>query len=126
MNAKQHDRIRRNAFWRVLINCPEDEPDYKQSKRRITQIMSVYFIHEKRLDIELFKQLVDYVDHICEKSYNRAFKDCPDDMMDDILYIGFQKYLSTDHLLSFYQHVIEKKPVTWCEKCRRYSTNTVC
>ena len=126
LTSKQHTRVCKNAFWQVLINCPQDDPDYKTSKRRITQLMSVYFIQEQRLEIELFKQFVDYIDHLCEKSYGRLFKDCSYDIMDDILYLAFQKYLSVDQLLSFYQHIVIEKPISWCVVCRRYSINSEC
>ena len=88
--------------------------------------MSVYFIHERRLSEEVFKQFVDYIDHVCEKSYHRHFKDCEDDTMDDILYLGFQKYLTIEDLRTFYNHTITEKPKLWCEKCRRYSIGTEC
>jgi hypothetical protein len=126
ITQKQHNRVVKNAFWQVLINCPQDAPDYKLSRRKIVQLMSVYFIHEHRLGEDVFKEFVDYIDHICEKSYTRRFKDCPDEIMDDILYLGFQKYLTIDELRIFYNYIITEKPKAWCEKCRRYSIDTEC
>lgn len=126
MLSKQTQKTIKNAYWQVLINCPQDEPEYIESKRRITQVMSVYFIHEKRLKPEDFKQIIDYVHNICTKSYGRNFKDCSDDITDDILYLAFQKYLTLDYLQSFYTNVLDKKPQIWCEKCRRFSVNTSC
>lgn len=126
MFNKQIQRVIKQAYWQVLINCPQDDPDYKRSKHKITQIMSVFFIHEKRLSPDILKGIIEYIDLLSQKSFGRLFSDCSDELMDELLYLGFQKYLTADDLSSFYNEVLEEKPKIWCEGCRRFSINTEC
>ena len=126
ISKKESDKLFKNAYWKVLINCPEDDSYYKDSYIKITQVMSVFFIHEKRLEATFFRKMVQYMHELSLKSYNREFKDLKDVFMDEVLYLTFRKFLTVEQLSLFYNSILDVKPTMWCQKCRRYSINNDC
>ncbi len=116
----------KDAYWHVLINCPEDHIHYVKEKEKVILAIYKYFLKDQHISKEKRQFINKLINDKCFITYGLPFTKLKNEQIYLILYEVCYQYITSVELMEFFRNSCKNYPTHYCIHCRKYSAIDVC
>ena len=115
------DNAVKDAYWHVLINCPEDTTNYTKEKEKVVYAIYKYYLRDRRFPKEKRQFINNTLNDLCFIHHGKPFNDLKANQILDILYSILYEHITPIEMMEFFRYSCKNYPTHYCIGCRKYS-----
>jgi len=128
-NPNQHGKLKideavKNAYWNVLINCPEDDIHYQKEKQKVIFSIYKYFLRDGRFTKQRRQEINKIINDLCFIHYGKPFSELEPKHIYEIIFSILYDHITPVEMMEFFRHSCKNYPTHYCIGCRKYSAFT--
>jgi hypothetical protein len=117
------DNSVKDAYWHVLINCPEDNSDFEKQKQKVIFGIYKYYLRDGRFSKERRYIINNILNDQCFIHYGLPFKELKAEQIYQILFTILYDHITPIEMMEFFRNSCDKYPTHYCIHCRKYSAS---
>jgi hypothetical protein len=115
------DNAVKDAYWHVLINCPEDTTNYSKEKQKVIFAIYKYYLKQERFTKERRQVINNTLNDLCFIQYGLPFNSLKAEQIYEILFSILYDHITPCEMMEFFRHSCKTYPTHYCIGCRKYS-----
>ncbi len=116
----------KDAYWNVLINCPEDNINYIKEKQKVIYAIYKYFLKDGKITIDRRLIINSILNDQSFINFGIPFKQLKAEQIFQILDSILYDNITCLELMEFFRKSCKNYPTNYCINCRKYSSIENC